>query len=261
MALTSTILERLRENTGSNLRAIEELTKFQSNLKIFTVHETNPELFSYLLISGHPSTIGRTPTVILGGNVDSANELTKHLPSGPYTILETRADFLRILEGKIPKSATVYNERRMELVRANYKPISASKARPVVLSDDVALAKFNGAPPQAAAGMRNWISGAAAIYAIFEGTDIISMGSTFCAVPDGWSLVGIKTKEEHRRKGLGGEVTSALCSKAFENKNVNAVQLTVLSDNAPAISLYEKLGFELKEGRVWIDCGSGSKPF
>ncbi len=261
MALTNIILERLRENTGPNLRAIEELTKFPDKLKIYTCHENDPQLFSYLLISGHPSTFGKSPTVILGGNAVSAVELTKHLPSGPYTILETRAEFLKILEGKIPGNANIYKERRMELLRTNFKPISSSKARLVTVSDDVALAKFNGAPAQAAAGMRNWINGAAAIIGIFEGADIVSMGSTFCAVTDGWSLVGIKTKEEHRRKGLGGEVTSALCQKAFDDKNVNAVQLTVLSDNVPAISLYEKLGFELKEERVWIDCGSGAKPF
>jgi ribosomal protein S18 acetylase RimI-like enzyme len=85
------------------------------------------------------------------------------------------------------------------------------------------------------------------------------MGSIFCAVPEGWSLVGIKTREDFRRKNLGIEVTSALCSQAFNQ--VGAVQLTVLSDNAPAIALYKKLGFEIKEERVWIDCGSGSKPF
>ena len=76
---------------------------------------------------------------------------------------------------------------------------------------------------------------------------------------EGWSLVSIKTREDYRRKGLGLEITSALCSRAFNQ--VSTVELTVLSDNAPAIALYKKLGFKLKEERVWIDCGSGSKPF
>jgi ribosomal protein S18 acetylase RimI-like enzyme len=87
----------------------------------------------------------------------------------------------------------------------------------------------------------------------------IAMGSTFCSIPEGWSLVGIKTRSDYRRQGLAAEVTSSLCSQALID--VPTVQLTVISDNSPAIALYEKLGFELKEERVWIDCGSGSKPF
>jgi ribosomal protein S18 acetylase RimI-like enzyme len=58
---------------------------------------------------------------------------------------------------------------------------------------------------------------------------------------------------------MAAEITSALCSKAFAS--ASHVELTVLSDNQPAIALYKKLGFELKEERVWIDCGSGAKPF
>ncbi len=71
--------------------------------------------------------------------------------------------------------------------------------------------------------------------------------------------MSIKTREDYRRKGLASELTSSLCARAFDE--VSAVNLTVLSDNLPAIRLYSKLGFELKEERLWIDCGSGSKPF
>lgn len=252
-------LVRLREDAGANLRAIEDLTKFRSKSQFFSVHEDDPKRFAYLLVSGHPSTIGKSPTVIMGGNAESASELTKHLPEGPYTILETPRKFVNFLEGKIPIASEIYHERRMELGRSKFMAINSSRVRRLVETDDVSLAEFSGAPPQAAAGMRNWIKGAASLLGIFENSRLIAMGSSFCTVPEGWSLAGIKTRSEYRRKGLAAEITSALCSQAFNE--VTTVELTVLSDNSPAIALYKKLGFELKEERVWIDCGSGSKPF
>jgi ribosomal protein S18 acetylase RimI-like enzyme len=252
-------LARLRENAGANLRAIEDLTKFRGRSQFFSVYEEDPQRFAYLLISGHPSTIGKSPTVIMGGNAESSVDLTKHLPTGPYTILETPREFVKFLEGKIPNNAEIYYERRMELSRPKFRAVNSSKVRQLVETDDISLADFNGAPPQAAPGMRNWIKGAASLLGIFEESKLIAMGSSFCAVPEGWSLVGIKTRNEYRRKGLAAEITSALCSRAFDK--VATVELTVLSDNSPAIELYKKLGFELKEERVWIDCGSDSKPF
>lgn len=253
-------LARLREQSGANLRAIEDLSKFRDSTNIFTVHEDDPSRFAYLMISGHPSTRGKSPTVILGGHAENATELTKHLPKRPYTILETPKEFLQVLKSQIPQDAEVYYERRMELHRSSFKAVArSSRVRQLIESDDVSLAEFSGAPPQAATGMRQWIAGAESLLGIFEGSKLLAMGSTFCTLPEGWSLVGIKTREDYRRRGLAAEVTSGLCSKAFES--VNCVGLTVLSDNEPAIALYKKLGFQLKEERVWIDCGSGSKPF
>lgn len=252
-------LVRLREDAGANLRAIEELVKFRTRAQFFSVLENDPQRFAYLLVSGHPSTAGRSPTVIMGGCADSSVELLRYLPQGPYTILETPREFEKVLKSRIPADAEIYYERRMELRRSNFKGLNSARVRRLVETDDLSLADFNGAPSQAALAMRNWIKGAAALMGIFEDSKLIAMGSTFSVIPEGWNLVGIKTRSEYRRRGLAAEVTSALCATAFNE--VSAVGLTVLSDNHPAIALYEKLGFELKEERVWIDCGSGAKPY
>src|SRR4051812_14404925 len=129
MASTEIILTRLRGNSGANLRAIEDLSKFPGTSQIFSCHEADPQRFAYLLISGHPSTLGRTTTVIMGGNVESSFELTKHLPQGPYTIVETPREFLRALEGKIPENANIYHERRMELLSADFNAAASSRVR------------------------------------------------------------------------------------------------------------------------------------
>ena len=55
-------------------------------------------------------------------------------------------------------------------------------------------------------------------------------------------------REEARGKGLGTFAVKAMLRHAFEDMNLNRVELTVLEDNEPARRLYEKAGF-VQEGR------------
>jgi RimJ/RimL family protein N-acetyltransferase len=48
-------------------------------------------------------------------------------------------------------------------------------------------------------------------------------------------------------KGIGREVTSAILTYGFDELNMNRVELSVLQSNAPAIRLYQSLGF-VEEG-------------
>lgn len=50
-----------------------------------------------------------------------------------------------------------------------------------------------------------------------------------------------------RGKGIGFFATKEMLNHAFNNMNLNRVELTVLEDNFRAIELYKKVGF-LKEG-------------
>ena len=67
-----------------------------------------------------------------------------------------------------------------------------------------------------------WNNGTAVIY--------IGIGDTSC-----------------RGKGIGSEALSLTMEFGFQELNLHRIQLNVLSYNAPAITLYEKLGFK-KEG-------------
>lgn len=55
-------------------------------------------------------------------------------------------------------------------------------------------------------------------------------------------------KESNRGKGIGTFAVMEMLKHAFENLNLNRVELTVLSDNEVAKHLYEKCGF-IYEGR------------
>jgi len=53
--------------------------------------------------------------------------------------------------------------------------------------------------------------------------------------------------KEHRRKGYGKRATQLCLDHAFQDCNLHRVSLSVLSTNLPAISLYERCGFQ-REG-------------
>lgn len=57
------------------------------------------------------------------------------------------------------------------------------------------------------------------------------------------ALGNIVTHPDYRGKGFGKAVTAGLCQSLFEH--VDNIGLNVKADNAAAIALYEKLGFEI----------------
>lgn len=58
------------------------------------------------------------------------------------------------------------------------------------------------------------------------------------------ALGNITTHPDFRNQGLGKQVTTALCRSLLQK--VDVIGLNVKSSNQPAISCYEKLGFEVK---------------
>jgi GNAT superfamily N-acetyltransferase len=64
-----------------------------------------------------------------------------------------------------------------------------------------------------------------------------------CAIEGEWAGVfGMRTAAEHRRRGLAQAVIAAL-SAAARDAGASRAYLQVEADNAPAIALYERLGF------------------
>jgi RimJ/RimL family protein N-acetyltransferase len=61
-----------------------------------------------------------------------------------------------------------------------------------------------------------------------------------------WLAIGIG-EPAYRGQGYGGEALGLLQRFAFHELNLHRLQLTVFSYNAPAIRLYERLGFQ-REG-------------
>ena len=62
------------------------------------------------------------------------------------------------------------------------------------------------------------------------------------AVLDEADMMNLAVAPEYRRRGVGAALTAALAA-ALQARGVAALTLEVRASNAPAIALYEKLGF------------------
>jgi ribosomal protein S18 acetylase RimI-like enzyme len=250
---SSALLNLLKQNVNQNAWPICDVTQWPERSRVFT-HEAGGKA-AYLIVSGHPA-CRDCPAVIIGGDAEAVPPLLKHLPERPYIIRETPASLLEALKPACTNS-TVYREQRMEVSRSTFRKKDKGAARRLTPDDAVAMADFHGAPPQAAQEFSHWLRGGK-VYGVFAGEKLAAIASTMVELPEVWVLVSIRTREELRRKGYGREATSALTAKALES--VPIVSLTVKKDNAPAIGLYSQLGYQVKEDRLWIDCGAGSEP-
>lgn len=73
------------------------------------------------------------------------------------------------------------------------------------------------------------------------------------------ALGNIATMPEYRGQGLGFQTTAALCKRLLDRGW--SIGLNVAASNAPAVHIYEKLGFTVHcELEEWAAVGSGTTP-
>lgn len=76
---------------------------------------------------------------------------------------------------------------------------------------------------------------------IRDGDEVLAIARL--SIADGWAgITAVEVSPAHRRQGLGAAITAAACLQAAQRGPRN-VFLQVAVDNAPAIALYERLGF------------------
>jgi ribosomal protein S18 acetylase RimI-like enzyme len=79
-------------------------------------------------------------------------------------------------------------------------------------------------------------------FGIYEGADLIAAAGTHLFAPDehAAAIGNVYTRRDRRGRGLGRAVTSAVLHRL---RHLKTVGLNVREDNAPAIRVYESLGF------------------
>lgn len=96
------------------------------------------------------------------------------------------------------------------------------------------------------------------VYGIHQNGSLVSVAGTWAETEYGWIVGGVYTSQSHRRRGYGTMVTSAVTEQALRGSLRST--LFVVSGNAPAISVYERLGYGKVAERLWVDLGTGMKP-
>lgn len=59
------------------------------------------------------------------------------------------------------------------------------------------------------------------------------------------NIIGVFVASEARGKGVGAKLLNEVLSRIKQNVNIKTVALTVNKEQLPAVSLYEKFGFEI----------------
>jgi len=73
-----------------------------------------------------------------------------------------------------------------------------------------------------------------------------------------WMIGGVYTQPTRRNKRYATLATSAITEEALGS--AEAAALFVRSDNYPAVSVYEKIGYRKIGEKVWVDVGTGLRP-
>ena len=96
------------------------------------------------------------------------------------------------------------------------------------------------------------------MYGTFVENELVSYAGSFIQLPQIWMIGGVYTAPDHRNKGYASLATSAVTKEAL--RKAEKAALFVRSDNLPAISVYEKIGYRKIGEKMWIDVGTGMKP-
>ena len=212
--------------------------------------------FAFLHRSGHPA-IREIPAYVVGGAPSSTRELIDEVkPTKPLVIRETSGDFERVLVDCYPGIEVT----REYLLTAN-KLIGdfrfEDSVRLLSDSDAESVRRFQGMRKSAKGHISGWLSNALVVGA-FVDANLVAMGSTFYVLPEVCGLVAVRTLKEHQRQGYGRAVVSKLVQIGLDRSK--QVVLSVRSDNAAALRMYESVGFVRTENRIWANLGHSHGP-
>ncbi len=87
-------------------------------------------------------------------------------------------------------------------------------------------------------------------YGVFVEDRLVSVACAYIRMPEVWCIGDVYTLEEHRGRGYGKTVTSAITRDAVSSGAI--ALLHVAEDNAVARRVYRALGFRALRTRPWI---------
>ena len=96
------------------------------------------------------------------------------------------------------------------------------------------------------------------VFAIIKSGRIVSLATIYLSMPEVSLVGGVYTVPELRGRGLATSVTSRATEEALRSSELAA--LIVRADNAPAIRVYEKVGYRPYKRLKWVCVGVDYPP-
>ncbi len=87
-------------------------------------------------------------------------------------------------------------------------------------------------------------------YGVYVGSKLVAIAGRYIALPEVWVVGDVFVHPEYRRRGYGKIVTSAITRDAVYSGAIALLHVDV--ENAPAIRLYQRLGYRILRKRVWL---------
>lgn len=189
----------------------------------------------------------RPPVLFAAGAPADVEQLFRVIPAGSY-LFTLMGSHRALLEPRIVESKETHMWR-MALRPESFRGAPGSAAQPLSAADLPAIeALFGGHPDRPDAFDPSQLE-SGAFFGIWRGGSLAAVAGTHVVAPRrSVAAVGnVFTHPDYRRRGLAGQVTSAVVDRLLA-QGIRTVVLNVAMHNTAALRCYDRLGF-------WPFCG------
>jgi len=248
-------IDRIRSDIIKHIFAFYDIQFDPDHTTIHAAFE-NDDLIGYLLLY----TATDVPSVILECEPRVGEKLIQNAPESNF-IVHTNPDLLNAVNGRFP-DAKNYLENWMLVGKDAANLLTSKLVRRLSTEEDAAaFAKLVlNRKDRSKRNLKKYLDWIAKMpmYGVFVKDELVSYAGSFIQLPQIWMIGGVYTAPDHRNKGYASLATSAITKEAL--RKAERAALFVRSDNLPAISAYEKIGYRKIGEKLWIDVGTGMKP-
>jgi GNAT superfamily N-acetyltransferase len=249
------IIDYLRQDVVRHVFAFYDLQHDPEHTTMYAAFEDDDRLSGYILIYAALE----FPSVVLECDVGTVGKLIEHAPSDHF-IMHAQSNLLAEVESRFP-NAKHYIENWMMVKKGEADFSRSEHVRKLNAADG---SRLTALLPSRKDSLRavdrkyaDWVR-RMPTYGVFMDGDMVSYAGSFIQTPQIWMIGGVYTDLNHRNRGYATLATSAITEEALRKSD--AAALFVRSDNYPAISVYEKIGYKKIGEKLWIDVGTGMKP-
>jgi len=248
-------IRHISQDVIRHVFALYDIQYDPEHTTIHAVFEKN-DLRGYILLY----TGTDVPSIILECEEEIAEMLIGYAPKDHF-VIHAPPSMLRPVKRRFP-NAKIYVENWMLIRKENAKFVSSKLVKRLNTEEDASkfaqlVLSRKDRPSTYMKKYVDWIT-KMPIYGAFKDEVMVSYAGSFIQMPQIWMIGGVYTDPKYRNKGYALLATSAVTKEALERAEMAA--LFVRSDNHPAISVYEKIGYRKIGEKLWVDMGTGLKP-